>query len=72
MEEVNLKVNELYENLMQAVSDTKSSGDIPIIKRLTNEMLEYKRKVNLMARANHDQLSKINANCNYEDNGNQS
>ena len=53
LEQLHVKINEMYESLVQSISVNNSSGDMPIVKQLmADEILQYKRKVHLTARSN--------------------
>ena len=53
LEELNVKINEIYKDLVQTISINNSTGDMPIIKQLrADEITQYKKKVYLSARAN--------------------
>ena len=53
LEQLNVKINEIYNELVQTISVNNSTGDMPIIKQLmADEISQYKRKVRLTTRAN--------------------
>ena len=55
LEQLHVKINDIYKDLVQSVSVNNSSGDMPIVKQLmADEILQYqcKRKIHLTARAN--------------------
>ena len=57
LEQLHVKINDMYKDLVQSISVHNSSGDLPIVKQLmADEILQYKRKIHLTARAN--QLSR--------------
>ena len=53
LEQLNVKISEIYKDLVQTISINNSTGDMPIIKQLmADEISQYKRKIYLSARAN--------------------
>ena len=53
LEQLHVKINQLYKGLVQTITVNNPSGNIPIVKQLmADEILQYKRKIHLTARAN--------------------